>query len=244
MRDRPGQGAAVKTLGLLGGMSWESTVSYYQTINRTVAARLGGLHSAQILLYSVDFHEIEALQQAQDWDGAGRLLANAAGRLEAAGAELLVLCTNTMHRSAAHIEAAVRIPFLHIADATAAAIRRAGLEEVGLLGTAFTMEQDFYAGRLEREHGLRVRVPPPADRAVVHRIIYDELCRGDVRDESRQEIRRILAELADEGAAGVILGCTELGLLVGAEDSPVPLFDTAEIHGRAAAERSLEGTGA
>ncbi len=229
----------MKTIGLIGGMSWESTVPYYRQINEAVRARLGGLHSARILLYSVDFHDIEVLQRAGDWDGAGRMLAKAAGSLEAAGADFLVLCTNTMHKVAPAIEASVSIPLLHIADATAAEIAAAGHSVVGLLGTGFTMEQAFYRGRLSERHGLRVIVPDAADRAIIHRIIYEELCLGAVHAESRQEYRRIMNELARQGAQAIILGCTEITLLVGAEDSALPLFDTTAIHARAAAEEAL-----
>jgi aspartate racemase len=228
----------VKTIGLLGGMSWESTVPYYRLINQSVAAKLGGFHSARLLLYSVDFHEIELLQQRGAWDEAGELLADASAALERGGAEFLVICTNTMHRVADAIERRVRIPILHIADATADAVRRAGIGRVGLLGTRFTMEQEFYRGRLER-HGLRVTVPGAADREIVHRVIYEELCRGALRDESRDEYRRIIADLVRGGVEGVIFGCTEIGLLVGEGDAAVPTFDTTEIHARAAAALAM-----
>lgn len=230
----------MKTIGLLGGMSWESTVPYYQILNRTVAQRLGGLHSAKLLLYSVDFDEIEVLQREDRWDEAGVLLGDAARRLEVAGAELLVLCTNTMHRVAPAIEARVGIPLLHIADATAAAIRAAGLRKVGLLGTRFTMEQDFYRARLEDRHGLEVLIPDAEERQRVHDVIFQELCRGQVREASRAFYRTVLHGLAGRGAECVILGCTEISLLVQAEDSPVPLFDTTELHARQAALAALE----
>jgi len=229
----------MKTIGLLGGMSWESTVPYYQTINRTVAEQLGGLHSAKVLLYSVDFAEVEELQHAGRWDKAGALLADAASRLEGAGADLLVICTNTMHKVAPAIEAKVRIPLLHIADPTAAAIRAAGHTTVGLLGTRFTMEQDFYKARLEKQHGLRVLVPGEASRADVHRIIYDELCQGVIRAESREIYQRIAGELLEAGAQCVILGCTEIGLLLKDGDVPAPLFDTTALHAGAAALAAL-----
>ena len=229
----------MKTIGLIGGMSWESTVSYYRQINETVKARLGGLHSAKIVLYSVDFHDIERLQQAGDWDAAGALLADAARALEAAGADFLVLCTNTMHQVAARIEATVAIPLLHIADPTAAAIRQAGFTTIGLLGTRFTMEQAFYRDRLRERHGLQVLVPDLDDRATIHRVIYGELCLGAVLPESRCEYRRIMQALAAQGAQAIILGCTEIALLVGPLDSDVPLFDTTAIHARAAAEAAL-----
>jgi aspartate racemase len=226
----------MRTIGLIGGMSWESTVSYYRIINETVRDRLGGLHSAKIVLYSVDFHQVERLQRAEDWEEAGRLLAQAARSLEAAGADLLVLCTNTMHKVAPAIEEAVAIPLLHIADPTADEIKAAGLRRIGLLGTRFTMEQDFYRDRLQRVHGIDVLIPGEEDRETVHRVIYDELCLGTVRDSSRDEFREIINRLVGDGAQAVILGCTEIAMLVGAADSPVPVFDTTSIHARRAAE--------
>ncbi len=229
----------MKTIGLIGGMSWESTIPYYRQINETIRDHLGGLHSAKVILYSVDFHEIERLQHAGDWDSAGAILAEAARSLEAAGADFLVLCTNTMHKVAARIEATVAIPLLHIADPTAAEIKRAGFSTVGLLGTRFTMEQTFYRDRLSEHHGLRVIVPEPDDRAVIHRIIYDELCLGLVKAESRSEYRRVMKNLAARGAQAIILGCTEISLLVNQEDAEVPLFDTTAIHARMAAEEAL-----
>jgi aspartate racemase len=231
----------MRTIGLLGGMSWESTVPYYRVVNEVVKARLGGLHSAKVVLVSVDFAEVERLQHAGDWDAAGALLAASARSLEAAGADFVVLCTNTMHRVADAIEAAVAIPLLHIADPTAAAIRAAGLRTVGLLGTRFTMEQDFYVGRLEGRHGLAVLTPPPDDRALVHRVIYDELVLGRVLEPSRAAFRRVIADLVARGAEGVVLGCTEISLLVGAGGRAVPLFDTTALHATAAAERAIEG---
>ena len=230
----------MKTVGLLGGMSWESTVPYYQLINRIVGTRLGGLHSARIVLYSVEFQGMERLQHAGRWEEAGALLADAAHALEHAGADFLVLCTNTMHKVAPQIERAVSVPLLHIADATAAPVKAAGLGRVGLLGTAFTMEQDFYRGRLQDRHGLEVLVPGEDERQAVHRVIYDELCHGRVRPESREAYRRVIAGLVARGAQGIILGCTEIGLLVRPEDAAVPLFDTATIHATAAAEYALE----
>jgi aspartate racemase len=229
----------VKTIGLLGGMSWESTVPYYQTINRVVAEHLGGLHSARIILYSVDFHEIEQLQHAGRWTEAGELLTDAARSLERAGADCLVLCTNTMHKVAPQIEARVAIPLLHIADVTAVRIVAAGVATVGLLGTRYTMEEGFYRDRLTERHGLEVLTPSRDDRETVHRVIYDELCRGQVHDASREDLRRIVQELVSRGVAGVILGCTEIGLLLGAGDVTVPLFDTARIHAEAAALYAL-----
>ena len=221
-------------------MSWESTVPYYRTINETIKAELGGLHSAKLVLVSVDFAEIEHLQKAGDWATAGQVLAAAAQSLERAGANFVVLCTNTMHKVAPAIEAAVSIPLLHIADATAQAIKDAGVTKVGLLGTRFTMEQAFYKDRLSEQHGLQVLVPPADARDTVHRIIYEELCLGQVRHESRQAYRAIMAELVAQGAQAIILGCTEISLLVGAQDASVPLFDTTAIHARSAALQALQ----
>lgn len=225
----------MKTLGLIGGMSWESTIPYYRFINEAIKARLGGLHSARLVLYSVDFEEIARLQHAGDWDAAGQVLADAAQRLERAGAEALVICTNTMHKVAPAIEAKVRIPVLHVVDAVAAEIRAAGFHKVGLLGTRFTMEQPFYAQYLAR-HGLTTLVPEQADRDLVHRVVYEELCLGKIADASRDEYRRIMATLAAQGAEAIILGCTEISMLVGPQDASVPLFDTTAIHARKAAE--------
>lgn len=229
----------MKTIGLIGGMSWESTLPYYRHINELVKERLGGLHSARIILYSVDFHDIERLQHSGRWDEAGDCLAHAARRLEAAGADFLVLCTNTMHKVASAIETAVSIPLLHIADPTGAAVREAGIRTVGLLGTRFTMEQDFYRGRLETRHGLRVLVPVEADRELVHRVIYNELCVGIVLEESRGAYREVIKRLAARGAEGVILGCTEIGMLVSPSDSPVQVFDTTGIHASTAVDFAL-----
>ncbi|WP_296282712.1 aspartate/glutamate racemase family protein [Pseudoxanthomonas sp.] len=229
----------MKMIGLIGGMSWESTVPYYRQINEGIRERLGGLHSACVVLYSVDFHEIEQWQHAGDWDAAGERLADAARRVQAAGADLLVLCTNTMHKVAPQIEAAVSIPLLHIADATGAAMAAAGHRTVGLLGTRFTMEQAFYRERLQQVHGLQVIVPAADDRAVVHDVIYDELCRGVIRDSARDAYRRIMDALVDRGADAIILGCTEIGLLVGPQDARVPLFDTTALHASAAVEAAL-----
>lgn len=230
-----------KTIGLLGGMSWESSVEYYRIINQQTAARLGGLHSARTILLSVDFATIEALQAADDWEEAGRRLADDARRIQQAGADLLLLCTNTMHRVADAIEEAVDIPFLHIADATGQRIRSRAVTRVGLLGTRFTMEQDFYRGRLEEGFDLEVVTPGPRDRALVHRVIYEELVRGRLEEGSRKELRRIIHALADQGAQGVILGCTEIPLLVDETDSPVPLFDTTRIHAEEAVSAALAG---
>ena len=229
----------MKTIGLIGGMSWESTLPYYRHINEAIKARLGGLHSARLVLYSVDFHEIEQLQRSGDWRRAGALLGEAAAALERAGAEFLVLCTNTMHKVADGIEQAVSLPLLHIADPTAEAIRASGLQRVGLLGTRFTMEQPFYRERLESRHGIQVLVPDETDSQRVHRVIYEELCLGRVREESRLAYREVIARLVAQGAQAVILGCTEIGLLVRDADATVPLFDTTLLHARAAAERAL-----
>ncbi len=227
-----------RVIGMLGGMSWESSAEYYRLANELVRERLGGLHSARLVLASVDFADIEHLQVTGQWERAGELLAGVARQVEAAGADLLVLCTNTMHKVAEQIQAAVSVPLVHLADATAAAVRRAGLEKVGLLGTAFTMEQDFYRDRLAG-HGLTVLVPPADDRAEVHRIIYDELCLGEIRETSRQVYRDVISRLAQAGAEGVVLGCTEIELLVGPGDSPVPVFPTTRLHVEAAVSQAL-----
>jgi len=229
----------LKTIGLIGGMSWESSLEYYRIINETVKARLRGLHSAKCALISVEFAEIEAMQKEGRWTEAGDLLVAAAQSLEKAGADFVVLCTNTMHKLAAQIEANISIPFLHIADATAEVIQAAGIERVGLLGTRFTMEQDFYKGRLTEKHGLQVLVPEAQGREIVHRIIYEELVLGKIRTESREQYRQIMNELAQAGAQGIILGCTEIGLLVKPEDSRLPLFDTTLIHAEAAVDFAL-----
>nr|WP_017593251.1 aspartate/glutamate racemase family protein [Nocardiopsis potens] len=219
-------------------MSWESSALYYELINEAVKERLGGLHSARAVLASVDFAEIERMQSAGAWDEAGEALADEARRLEAAGADLIVLCTNTMHKVAGAIEAAVGIPLLHLGDVTAEAVRAAGLGTVGLLGTRFTMEQDFYRDRMAG-HGLTVLVPEEEDRADVHRIIYEELVLGEVREESRARYAEVIAGLAARGAEGVVLGCTEIELLVRPEDSPVPVFPTTRLHATAAVTRAL-----
>jgi aspartate racemase len=230
----------MKTIGLIGGMSWESTVEYYRIINQAVHERLGELHSAQCILWSFDFHEIEILQHRGDWAAATRRMVDAAQAVEHAGADFLVICTNTMHKMADDVQAAVAIPLLHIADATADAIHAADLGKVGLLATGFTMEQDFYKGRLIEKHGLEVLIPSQAERKVVHDVIYDELCNGRINDESRRQFKAIIRRLADEGAQGIILGCTEIGLLVSQDDSPVPLFDTTLIHATAAVDFALD----
>ena len=228
-----------KVIGLIGGMSWESSAEYYRIINERVRDRLGGLHSARCLMWSFDFAEVEALQHAGRWDDATALMIDAARRLERGGADFVVICTNTMHRMADQVQAAIGLPLLHIADPTAERIRTADLRRVGLLGTAFTMEQDFYKGRLVQKHGLEVLVPDDADRATVHRVIYDELVQGRIEEASREAYRGVIARLVERGAEAVILGCTEIMLLVRPEDSPVPLYDTTAIHAEAAVELAL-----
>jgi aspartate racemase len=230
-----------RSIGLIGGMSWESSAEYYRLINERVRDRLGGLHSARCLMWSFDFAEIEALQHAGRWAEATPLMIEAARCLERGGADFVLICTNTMHRMADDVQAAIGVPLLHIADPTAERIRGAGLRRVGLLGTAFTMEQDFYKGRLTDRHGLEVLVPCDADRALVHRVIYDELVQGRVEPASRQAYREVIARLVERGAEAVILGCTEIMLLVRPEDSAVPLFDTTAIHAEAAVDRALSG---
>lgn len=229
----------MKRIGLLGGMSWESSAEYYRLINETTRDRCGGLHSADCVLRSVDFAEIEQLQREGDWNRAGERLAREAAALEAVGAEMLVLCTNTMHKVADAISAAITIPFIHIADTTAHAVQAKGLSTVGLLGTAYTMEQDFYTGRLRDRHGITVLVPDDDDRQLIHTVIYDELCLGAVNEQSRSEYRRIMSDLADYGAEGILFGCTEIDLLVGPADSPVPVFDTTRLHAERAVELAL-----
>ena len=228
----------MRKIGLLGGMSWESTALYYELINREVRDRLGGLHSARCILSSVDFHDIEALQRSGDWDAAAARLADESRDLERAGAECLVLCTNTMHKVAGQIADAIDIPLLHLADVTAAAVRDAGLEQVALLGTRFTMEETFYLGRLAWGF-VAATVPDEADRALVDKVIYEELVLGEVREESRTEFRRIIDGLVAEGCQGVILGCTEIELLIGPDDVAVPVFPTTALHARAAVDFAL-----
>ncbi|MCB5907412.1 aspartate/glutamate racemase family protein [Streptomyces pinistramenti] len=232
----------MQTIGLIGGMSWESTAEYYRLLNELTRERLGGLHSAPCVLYSVDFARIERLQAAGRWDEAGELLADAAVAVQAAGADMVLLCTNTMHKVADRVAAAVRIPLVHLADTTADAVRARGLRRVGLLGTAFTMEQDFYRDRLA-SHGLQVLVPGAEGRRRVHEVIYDELCLGVVREESRRDYQAVIADLVTAGAEAVVLGCTEIELLIGADDSPVPVFPTTFLHAEAAVTRALETSG-
>lgn len=230
----------MKTIGLLGGMSWESTELYYRWINEGVKQKLGGLHSARIALVSVDFEEIEKLQHQNQWDQAGAVLARAAQQVAAAGADFLLICTNTMHKVAPQIERAIDIPLLHIADATAERIKAEKMNTVGLLGTNFTMEQAFYKGRLENRHGLEVIVPSEVDRQIVHRVIYEELVLGNVQEESRNAYLRIMRQMQEEGAEGIIEGCTEIVLLVQQEHTDIPLFDTTAIHAEAAVAKALE----
>jgi aspartate racemase len=229
----------MKTIGLLGGMSWESTLAYYRAINEGVKNALGSLHSAKIAMYSVDFEPIEKLQHAGDWDGTAKILSEGAKRVQAAGADFLLICTNTMHKIAAEIEAAIQIPLLHIADATAEILVSGGVKSVGLLGTAFTMEQEFYKGRLNDKYGVQVLVPNENDRQIVHKVIYEELCMGKIENDSKAEYLRIIDGLAARGAEAVILGCTEIGMLVNQADTNVKLFDTTAIHARKAVEYAI-----
>ncbi|WP_341202256.1 aspartate/glutamate racemase family protein [Planomicrobium okeanokoites] len=229
----------MKTIGLIGGMSWESSLEYYRMINKKVNARLGGLHSAECLLYSVDFDEIEQLQSAGEWQKAGEQLADTAKKLEQAGAEFIVICTNTMHKVVGQIEEKISIPVLHIADATAAEIRRQNLVKVGLLGTRYTMEQDFYRSRIE-SHGIDVLVPPSQQHGEINRIIFEELVAGDLRQSSKETFQQAIRELVADGAEGIILGCTEIGLLIKPQDAEVPVFDTTEIHAAAAVDQALD----
>lgn len=230
----------MKTIGLLGGMSWESSLEYYRFINQEAKARLGGLHSAKSLMYSVDFEEIEALQHQGKWEELTQIMIEAARRIERGGADLLVICTNTMHKMADQVQASISIPVLHIADTAAAEIQKRGLKTVGLLGTKFTMEQDFYKGRLAEKFGLNVLIPDESDREIVHKVIYNELCLGKTLDASRREYVRIIDALVQRGAEGIVLGCTEIPLLIKQEHVKVPIFDTTSIHARAAVEIALK----
>lgn len=232
----------MKTIGLIGGMSWESSAEYYRIINETMKARKGPLYSAKNLMYTVNFHEIEEMQHKGEWEKAGEVLVDATKRLERGGADCIVLCTNTMHKLASSIEAATKLPFIHIADATAEKIKAQGLKKIGLLGTGFTMEQEFYKGRLVEKYGLEVIVPDKTDRDIVHRVIYDELCQGKIEASSKAHYVRILQDLANKGTEGIILGCTEIMLLVGQGDSLVPVFDTTTIHAVAAVDFALESS--
>ncbi len=229
----------MKTIGLIGGMSWESSAEYYRLINTLVKERLGGFHSAKCVMISVDFAEIETLQREDRWAESAQLLVAAAQGLERAGAALVVLCTNTMHKVADEIQASIQVPFLHIADATAEQIKALDLTTVGLLGTRFTMEQDFYVGRLTQHHGLRVLIPEPVEREMIHRVIYDELVLGEVKAASKAQYLAVIDRLIERGAQGIVLGCTEIGLLIQADDCRVPVFDTTRLHAQAAVELAL-----
>ncbi|GLS91442.1 aspartate racemase [Psychromonas marina] len=230
----------MKTIGLLGGMSWESSIGYYRAINEGVKDALGGLHSAKIAMYSVDFDTIEKLQHSGDWEGTAKILSEAAINVERAGADCLLICTNTMHKVAPQIEKSIMIPLLHIADATAEVVVKKGFKKVGLLGTAFTMEQDFYKGRLKDNYGLSVLVPVEEDRKIVHNVIYEELCLGRIMPSSKAEFLRIIDSLAEQGAEAVILGCTEIAMLVEQSDTPITLLDTTTIHAQKAVEWALQ----
>lgn len=230
----------MKTIGLLGGMSWESTELYYRLINEGIRTHLGGLHSARIAMVSVDFQQIEEMQHVGEWANAGQALAQAAKQVEAAGADFLLICTNTMHKVAPQVQEAISIPILHLADTTAERIKAAGMKTIGLLGTRFTMEEDFYKGRLVEKHELDVLVPPKSDREIVHRVIYDELCAGQVKDESRDEFLRIIEDLRDRGAEGIIEGCTEIVMLVQQQHTDVPIFDTTSIHAEEAVLEAIK----
>jgi aspartate racemase len=230
---------AMKTIGLVGGMSWESTLEYYRIINQRVKEKAGGFHSAKLVLYSVDFNEVEARQHQGRWAELTGLMIDAAHRVERAGADLLVICTNTMHLMADQVQDSLHIPLLHIVDVTAEAVRSLSLTRVGLLGTLFTMEQDFYKGRLRDRHGLEVVIPDEKDRQLIHAVLYGELCLGQIKEASRRAFREIMSRLGARGAQGIILGCTEIPLLVRPEDSEIPLFNTTALHARAAADLAL-----
>lgn len=229
----------MKTIGLIGGMSWESSSEYYRIINQSVREQLGGTHSAKSVMVSVDFYEIEALQEAGDWEAATEMMVKTAQQVERGGADFILICTNTMHKMAEEVADAIQIPLLHIADATAAAVKEQGIEVVGLLGTSYTMEQDFYRGRLEEKYGLKVLVPDKAERALIHQVIFEELVQGVIRPESKASYIEVMQGLIRHGAQGIILGCTEIPLLVKSGDVPVPLFDTTEIHAQAAVTEAL-----
>ena len=231
----------MKTIGLIGGMSWESTAEYYRIISEAVKERLGGLHSAKIVMYSFDFEEVGELQREGKWGEATDLMIDAAKRVERGGVDFVLICTNTMHKMADDVAANINIPLLHIADVTAGEVISFGFRKLGLLGTAFTMEEDFYKGRLKEKYGLDVIIPNEAARQVVHKVIFKELCLGKIKDSSREQLKMIMKSLVDNGAQGIILGCTELPLLIKQEDYPVPLFDTTAIHAKAAVDYALRG---
>ena len=230
----------MKTIGLVGGMSWESTLEYYRILNETVKQRLGGFHSAKCILYSVDFEEIEKLQHQGDWEEATKLMVDAAQRVERAGADFILICTNTMHKMADEVQESIGVPLLHIVDATAEEIKARGMKKVGLLGTRFTMEEEFYGGRLEDNHGIEVLIPDEKERQDIHDILYTELCMGEIRELSRDKFRRIIDNLVNRGAEGIILGCTEIPLLVKQDDYEIPLFDTTSIHATSAVNFALQ----
>ncbi|MBN1222772.1 MAG: aspartate/glutamate racemase family protein [Candidatus Aminicenantes bacterium] len=229
----------MKTIGLIGGMSWESSLEYYRICNETVKQRLGGFHSAKCLMYSVDFQEIEEKQHKGDWKAATEIMVDAAQRVERAGADFIVICTNTMHKMAEDVAASIRIPLLHIVDVTAESIKGSGQNKVGLLGTRFTMEQDFYKGRLKEKYGIDVIIPPENERKTIHSILYSELCFGDIKEESKEKFREVIGNLEAGGAEGIILGCTEIPLIVKQKDYTVRLYDTTDLHARAAVDFAL-----
>jgi len=230
----------LKTIGLIGGMSWESSIEYYRIINQSVQKRLGGVHSAKIVMVSLDFAEIEELQALGNWDEATKIMVDAAKRLEKSGADMALICTNTMHIMAEEVQNGINIPLLHIADATAKAVIDQGIKKIGLLGTRFTMEKDFYRGRLEKKYKLKVLIPDDVQRGIVHQVIYQELVKGQVNENSRDKYKEVIDTLVKSGAEGIILGCTEIGLLVKQENTLVPVFDTTDIHAQAAVEAALE----
>ena len=230
----------MKTIGLIGGMSWESSIEYYRIINEVTKVKLGGLHSSKSIMYSVDFAEVEVLQHQDRWAEASKILIDAAKNLENGGADFIILCTNTMHKGAEDIQANIKIPFLHIADATAQRVKDSNIQTIGLLGTRFTMEEEFYKGRLTEKFGLKVNIPNAQEREIVHRVIYDELVVGKIQQRSKAQLINIIEQMVSQGAEGIILGCTEIGLLVQQEDSQVPLFDTTRIHAEAAVEYALK----
>ena len=230
----------MKTIGLIGGMSWESSLEYYRIINLLIRERLGGFHSAKCIMVSVDFAEIEQQQRDEDWEGATQIMIDAARKIETAGGEFLLICTNTMHLLAEQVQQAVKIPIIHIADPTAQAVIEMGMKNIGLLGTKFTMQQDFYKGRLEKLFNLKVQIPAVADMEIIHNVIYDELVSGVINSKSKEEYIRIIDQLSELGAQGIILGCTEIGLLVKQEDTSIPLFDTTRIHAQAAVNYALD----
>jgi aspartate racemase len=230
----------MKTIGMIGGMSWESSLEYYRIMNQAVKEKLGGFHSAPCILYSVDFDDVEKLQHQGDWASLNRLMIEAAQRVKKAGADFLIICTNTMHKMADEVQEAIQIPLLHIVDVTAKAVRANGQSRVGLLGTKFTMEQDFYKGRLHDKHGIDVLIPEDKERQVIHDILYNELCLGEIKELSKEKFQSIIQNLVKRGAQGVILGCTEIPLIVSQEDFEIPIYDTTALHARAAVDFALQ----